>query len=101
MMSPIETRAENAERTPVLAMLRKNFWGIVTLVVVVAACVIIVQVFKKPGQMSVLESQAMDMSVMVPPKGAVPVAIAKVVTEPISGSITYTGSVQAYNDEDV
>ncbi|MBA3991948.1 MAG: hypothetical protein C0469_00380 [Cyanobacteria bacterium DS2.3.42] len=100
-MSPMETRPENTEKTPVLAMLRKNFWGIVTLVVVVVACVIIVQVFKKPGQMSVLESQAMDMSVMVPPKGAVPVAIAKVLSEPISGSITYTGSVQAYNDEDV
>jgi len=82
-------------------LIRKNFWGVVTLIAVTIVCVVIVQVYKKPGQMSVLESQAMDMTVMVPPKGAVPVAIATARKETISGSITYTGSVQAYSDEDV
>lgn len=82
-------------------MVVKNFWGLLILLVVAIVCVIIVQVFKKPGQMSVLESQAMDMSVMVPPKGALPVAMAKVESKEISGSVTYTGSVQAYNDEDI
>ena len=97
-----ETKARTEDpKSSLIGMLRKNFWGILTLVVVTVVCVIIVQVFKKPGQMSVLESQAMDMSVMVPPKGAVPVAIQQVVREAISGSVTYTGSVQAYTDEDV
>ena len=58
------------------AMFRKNIWGWVTLIVVTVVCVVIVQVFKKPGQMSVIESQAMDMTAMVPPEGAVPVALA-------------------------
>jgi len=95
-----QSKTENA-KTSVLSALQKHFWGVLTLIVVTVICVIIVQVFKKPGQMSVLESQAMDMSVMVPPKGAVPVAIARVAVEPISGSVTYTGTAQAYNDEDV
>jgi multidrug efflux pump subunit AcrA (membrane-fusion protein) len=43
----------------------------------------------------------MDMTVMVPPKGALPVGIAAVKREQISGSVTYTGTVQAYTDEDV
>lgn len=80
---------------------KKNFWGLVTIVVVTVVCVIIVQVFKKPGQMSVLESQAMDMTVMVPPKGAVPVGIAQVERKDIEGSVVYTGTVQAYEDEDI
>lgn len=100
-VEPTEQKKGDNAKTSFISALQKNFWGILTLLVVTVICVIIVQVFKKPGQMSVLESQAMDMSVMVPPKGAVPVAIAKVVTEPISGSVTYTGSAQAYNDEDV
>lgn len=96
---PNELGGQN--KTGFLRLILKNLWGLVTLVVVVIVCGIIVQVFKKPGQMSVLESQAMDMTSMVPPKGAVPVAIAQVTREPISGSVTYTGTVQAYNDEDV
>lgn len=94
-----QTKGDNT--TGFVGVLKKHFWGVLTLVVVTVVCVIIVQVFKKPGQMSVLESQAMDMSVMVPPKGAVPVAIARVEMEPVSGSVTYTGTAQAYNDEDV
>lgn len=85
----------------VLTALRRNFWGIVTIVGVTAACFLIVQTFKKPGQMSVIESQAMDMSALQPPEGALPVAIAPVRHEDISGSVTYTGTVQAFEDEDV
>ncbi|MBX3150336.1 efflux RND transporter periplasmic adaptor subunit [Candidatus Obscuribacterales bacterium] len=96
-----EPKPEPFEKNGLWSLVRKNFWGVITLIAVTVVCVIIVQMFKKPGQMSVLESQAMDMTVMVPPKGAVPVAIATVMKEPISGSVTYTGTVQAYSDEDV
>ncbi|MFN8656821.1 MAG: efflux RND transporter periplasmic adaptor subunit [Candidatus Obscuribacterales bacterium] len=107
-MSPIDSNIQpdeevkNASQGPgVLGWLRKNFWGLVTLVVVTVICVAIVQIFKKPGQMSVIESQAMDMSAMVPPKGAVPVGIAQVQRQNIDGSVTYTGTVQAFTDEDI
>jgi len=85
----------------IFSWLRHNFWGLLTLAGVTIICVIIVQMFKKPGQMSVIESQAMDMSTMVPPKGAVPVAIAQVERQVIDGSVTYTGTVQAFTDEDI
>ncbi len=81
--------------------LKKNFWGVVTIVGITIVSAIIVQVFKKPGQMSVIESQAMDMSAMVPPVGAMPVAMARAKREVIEGSVTYTGTVQAFTDEDV
>ncbi|MDZ4837698.1 MAG: efflux RND transporter periplasmic adaptor subunit [Candidatus Melainabacteria bacterium] len=105
-MAEIDSRPETVDidqpqRLGFFGLLRKNFWGLVTLIVVIVVCVSIVQMFKKPGQMSVIESQAMDMAAMVPPKGAVPVGIAKVERRPISSSVTYTGSVQAYTDEDV
>lgn len=107
-MSPINSNTHSEEdarkasrQAGVLGWLRKNFWGLVTLVGVTVICVIIVQMFKKPGQMSVIESQAMDMAAMVPPKGAVPVGIAKVERQDIDGSVTYTGTVQAFTDEDI
>ncbi len=81
--------------------IKQNFWSLMALAAVIGICAFIVQHFKKPGQMSVIESQAMDMSAMQPPRGAVPVAIATVERETIEGSVTYTGTVQAYEDEDV
>lgn len=81
--------------------LRRNFWGIATIAVVAIVCALVVKVFKKPGQMTVIESQAMDMASMVPPTGAVPVAMAKVERTVVEGSITYTGTVEAFEDEDV
>jgi multidrug efflux pump subunit AcrA (membrane-fusion protein) len=95
-----ETQGETQTRGW-LPWLRRNFWGLVTVVGVTIICVAIVQIFKKPGQMSVIESQAMDMNAMVPPKGAVPVAIAKVERGAVTGDVTYTGTVRAFSDEDV
>jgi multidrug efflux pump subunit AcrA (membrane-fusion protein) len=89
------------EKLGILGWLKRNFWGLATIIVVTIVSAVVVHTFKKPGQMSVIESQAMDMSAMVPPKGAVPVGIAKVEWGQISGSVTYTGSVQAYTDEDI
>lgn len=80
---------------------KKNFWGLATLVLVSIISVIAVNHFKKPGQMTVIEANVMDMSAMLPPRGAVPVAIETAVESEIEGSITYTGTVQSFEDEDV
>lgn len=96
-----EKNMEQSRKESVLGWLKKNFWGLATIIIVTVVCVVIVQVFKKPGQMSVIESQAMDMNAMVPPKGAVPVGIARVERGAVEGSVTYTGTVQAYTDEDI
>lgn len=108
-MSPMDSQTKSEEipkmkkgaAMAIAGWFRRNFWGLATIISITIICAIIVQVFKKPGQMSVLESQAMDMSVMVPPKGAVPVGIAKAAAATISGSVTYTGTVQAFTDEDI
>lgn len=101
VMNQTEPSLHEDGKTNLLSSLLKNFWALLLLVVVTATCIIIVQTLKKPGQMSVLESQSMDMTSMAPPKGAVPVAIAQVTKEAVSGAVTYTGSVQAYNDDDI
>lgn len=96
-----DTKSEQSRKVGILSWFTKNFWGLATIVLVTVVCAIIVQVFKKPGQMSVIESQAMDMNAMLPPKGAIPVGIAIVEEGAVEGSVTYTGTVQAYTDEDI
>jgi RND family efflux transporter MFP subunit len=81
--------------------LRQNVIAVVITIVVLLASIVAVVMFKKPGQMGVIESQSMDMSKIVPPTGAVPVAMEPARREQISGSITYSGSIQAYDNEDV
>lgn len=51
-----------------------------------------------PGSMTVIESQAMDMSVMKPPEGAVPVAVQRVGTTSITPQVRYVGSVAAMDE---
>lgn len=57
--------------------------------------------FRRPGSMSVIEAQAMDMSVMKPPVGAVPVEVATVSRGILNGGTSYTGSVLAFNDAQI
>lgn len=60
-----------------------------------------IETFKKPGQTTVLEANTMDMNAMVPPRGAMPVALEPAKVSEIEGEITYTGTVVAYEDEDI
>jgi RND family efflux transporter MFP subunit len=79
--------------------LRKNIWAIVTLAVVWAVAALAVNHFRKPGQLTPIEAQAMDMSHMEPPAGAVPVATAKATRGTMRETVTYTGSVLPLNEE--
>lgn len=74
---------------------------LIVLALVTAVTVYTVRTGRPPGAMTVLESQAMDMSVMKAPEGVLPVSVEKVRREPLAASVTYTGSVVAYSDEDV
>ena len=51
--------------------------------------------------MTVLEANVMDMSAMMPPRGVMPVGLAQADETEIEGLITYTGSVVAFEDEDI
>ena len=60
-----------------------------------------VQRCHKPGQLDVLTAQAMDMSQMRPPTGAAPVALAAVKRGALADTVTYTGSILAFNEQDI
>jgi multidrug efflux pump subunit AcrA (membrane-fusion protein) len=57
--------------------------------------------YKRPGQMSVIEAQGMDMTAMRAPKGTVPVGTEVVKARDFAAGVTYTGTVVAYTDQDV
>lgn len=81
--------------------IKSHFWGIVLIVVLLIASTVTVRVWKArhPGSMTVIESQAMDMTVMKPPTGSVPVATEIVHTRGFSAKVTYTGSVAPLQEQ--
>lgn len=80
---------------------RQIIGGLLVLVVAWFGTRYAVKKYKRPGAMTVIEAQAMDMTVMKAPQGSVPVATEVVKAAPLEESVTYTGSVVAYNEVDV
>lgn len=72
------------------------------LVVTVAATVYtVVGTYRPPGAMTVVESQAMDMSAMKPPAGVMPVSAEAARLVPSAATVTYSGTVVALGDQEV
>lgn len=86
-----------------LRLIREHFWGVLLIVVLLVGSSIAVKAWKvkHPGAMSVLESQAMDMTVMKPPVGSVPVATEVVHLGKFTAKVTYTGSVAPLQEQTV
>jgi len=57
--------------------------------------------YRRPGQLDVISAQAMDMTQMRPPTGAAPVALAPVQRGAVADAVTYTGTVAAFNEQDI
>ena len=57
--------------------------------------------YQKPGQLDVLTAQVMDMSQMRPPTGVAPVSLATVRMGALADTVTYTGTILAYNEQDI
>jgi len=79
----------------------KNCIGLFAIIFVIIATSLVVRRFHTPGQLDVISAQAMDMSQMRPPAGVAPVALASVRQGPLADTVTYTGSVLAYNEQDI
>ncbi|MBI2252428.1 MAG: efflux RND transporter periplasmic adaptor subunit [Armatimonadetes bacterium] len=77
----------------------KIFWGLILLILIAGITYFIVGHFRKPGQMTVLESQSMDMTLMTAPRGSIPVAAEIVELGNLEEKITYTGSVVPFNEQ--
>ncbi len=78
-----------------------NTFTLFFIFMVVSGTVWAVQRFHRPGQLDVLTAQAMDMSAMRPPTGAAPVTLASVRRGSLDDTLTYTGTVRAYNEQDI
>jgi len=79
----------------------RNLFMVVLLVLTLAITAWVVQKYRKPGSMTVIESQAMDMSTMTAPPGTMPVQVARAEFQVFLPTQTYTGTVRAFADEDV
>ncbi len=79
----------------------RNGLMILLLLLVLAATAWVVRSLRKPGSMTIVESQAMDMSAMTAPPGTMPVTVAKAKESLFLPLETYTGTVRAWSDEDV
>lgn len=81
--------------------IRKHALGLGLLIGLLILSSLAVRHFKRPGQMSVIEAQAMDMTAMKPPTGAVPVATEIVQRRGYNPTVHYTGSVAPLNEQNV
>jgi multidrug efflux pump subunit AcrA (membrane-fusion protein) len=81
--------------------LSKNKLSLAVTTIVIVAVGVFVNRVRIPGHVDVITAQAMDMSQMHPPSGTALVKFATVQTGTISDTVTYTGTVKAYNEEDI
>ena len=79
----------------------KNLIALAAVILVLVGTNWAVRRFRRPGQLDVISAQAMDMSQMRPPTGAAPVALASVRRGSLADTVTYTGTVAAYNEQDI
>ncbi|GBC96749.1 Toluene efflux pump periplasmic linker protein TtgD [bacterium HR16] len=85
-----------------LARFVRAHWGTLLFIALLfAGTSYVVRTKRPPGSMTVIEAQAMDMSQTGTPVGSVPVATEKVRAKLSVPTVTYTGSVVAYNDTDI
>lgn len=84
-----------------LKPIREHLWGILLLIVILVGSIVSVRVWRARhhGAMTVLESQAMDMTTMKPTVGAAPVATEVVHLGPFVAKVTYTGSVAPLQEQ--
>ncbi|MCE5237469.1 efflux RND transporter periplasmic adaptor subunit [bacterium] len=75
--------------------------GLALLALVYAVTDYLVVTHRRPGQSTVWQATAMDMSSIKPVAGAVPVATEQATRGPFTAKVTYTGTVVALNDEDI
>jgi multidrug efflux pump subunit AcrA (membrane-fusion protein) len=76
-----------------LTSLRRHLWAWALLIAAAVGAQWVVGTYKKPGQMTVIEAQAMDMSALKAPTGSVPVATEAVRAGSASSHVTYSGTV--------
>lgn len=78
-----------------------NILSVFLLIGILVATIWTVRKFIKPGQMGIIESQSMDMTVMQAPEGSVPVSVSTVKRKNFQVKTPSYGTVLAYNEIDI
>lgn len=81
-------------------LLVNKFVLLITAVVISATAFVVAHVHI-PGHIDVVAAQAMDMSQMRPPTGAAIVQLGRVRKGAISDTVTYTGTIEAYDEQNI
>lgn len=79
----------------------KNLIAVLAVIAAIIGTGWAVRHYHQPGQLDVISAQAMDMTLMRPPTGAAPVALADARHGSLEESVTYTASVAAYNEQEI
>ncbi len=85
----------------VRALLGTRAWfSIALLAIALAVAVYAVRNWRRPGAMTPIEAQAMEMATP-PPPGVAPVKVARVDHGPVTRSVTYLGQVAGWVEQDI
>lgn len=79
---------------------RQVLGGVALLAIMLAISVFAVRHFRRPGSMTPIEAQAMEMNLPAP-EGTLAVELATVSRGPLSSAITYSGQVVGFNEQSV
>lgn len=95
------TRPEGAGRPNWRAVFNRQVLGGLALVaVMLAGAFFAVRQFRRPGSMTPIEAQGMEMSTPAPP-GTAPVELATVRRGPVESTVRYTGQAVGFLEQDV
>lgn len=79
---------------------RQVLLSFVLLAAALTVAVWTINTFRRPGSMTPLEAQVMEMNVPAP-EGSFPVVLARVESKPFSTTVTYTGQAVGFVEQDV
>jgi RND family efflux transporter MFP subunit len=79
---------------------RGTLSGVILLVAMFALARYAVDHWRRPGAMTPIEAQSMEMNTPAPP-GTAPVTLATVESGPVESTVRYTGQAVGYNEQDV
>jgi RND family efflux transporter MFP subunit len=79
---------------------RQVAWSVVLLGAALAVAIWAVNTFRRPGSMTPLEAQVMEMNAPAP-EGSLPVRLAKVELKPFSTTVSYTGQAVGFVEQDL
>ena len=82
------------------ALNQSTIGGVLLLVVMLAIAIYAVNNFRRPGSMTPLEAQVMEMNTPAPP-GSTAVQLATVTRGPIAETVRYTGQAVGFVEQDV